>query len=150
MIDLDILAETRAKALNQNQEQWRKIVWTPEFQALSQALSDGEIEMFFDSCRSTLHFEIMTKYLFESLSSGGITFTEMMEKVARSGYQFVDWVDAIVRIRQYLDISNKNAKFFEILMFVNACALQAAQMADPLVGAVEKELLRGRLGQANG
>ncbi len=146
MIDLDVLAETRAKKLSQDQTAWRRAVWTPEFQKLSQNLSDGEIELFFDSCRTVLHFEIMTKNMMETTQASGISFGEMLEKVARSGYEFIDWVDAAVEIRHYLDERNLAVSFFEILMFINSCSIKSSAAAEPLLAAVQAELASGKLG----
>lgn len=140
MIDLDKLAENKAKKVGQDEAVWQKMVWTNEFQQLSQAISDGEIELFFESCRTVLHFEIMTKYLSESVFSSGISFSEMLDKVARSGYQLIDWVDSIVEINRWAKTQQKMLTFFEILMYINSCAIKSGETASPLLEAIQAEL----------
>ncbi|HMN69685.1 MAG TPA: hypothetical protein PKC28_14175 [Bdellovibrionales bacterium] len=44
MLDLDELAERRARDLNQSPESWRQAVWTDSFQKMSANMSDGEVE----------------------------------------------------------------------------------------------------------
>lgn len=50
MLDLDFLAEKRARDLNQPVEEWREAVWSQEFQELSKNMSDGEVSSFLASC----------------------------------------------------------------------------------------------------
>ena len=145
MIDLDILAESRANQLGQDHEAWRKAVWTTAFHKLSQTLTDGEIESFFESCRTVNHFETMTKYLTSDVPENGITFSQVMDKVARSGYQMEEWVDSIVEIANFAKTKSHAITFFEILMLIHGCATRAAPQALPLVAAVQGELKHGLL-----
>jgi len=59
MIDLDSLAEKRAKALNQDVEAWRQLLWSPDFQSLSQSLTDGELEQMLDLCSTVDEVRVM-------------------------------------------------------------------------------------------
>lgn len=145
MIDLDILAESRANKLGQDHEAWRKAVWKTSFHTLSQTLTDGEIESFFESCRTVRHFEVMTQYLMDGDAVSGITFSQLMDKVARSGYQMEEWVDSIFVVTEWIKADNRTVSFFKILLAINNCASKTAANASPLVEGVERELQNGLL-----
>jgi hypothetical protein len=140
VIDLDNLAEAKAKRVGQDPQVWQAAVWTPAFQQLSQSISDGEIEAIIDSSQTVLHFEIITKFLSDSAFSSGITFGELLDKVARSGYELKDWIDSIVEIKHWADQHHKSVTFFEVLIYVNACAIKAGELAAPLHEAIKNEL----------
>jgi hypothetical protein len=57
MLDLDSLAEQRARSLNQQERDWKDAVWSPSFQSLSQRMSDGEVETFLSRFNSVKGFE---------------------------------------------------------------------------------------------
>jgi hypothetical protein len=63
MIDLDSLAEARAKALNQSEEIWRRALWSAKFQKISAQMTDGEIEGLLLSCPSVAHVDWVLGYL---------------------------------------------------------------------------------------
>lgn len=69
MLDLDSLAESRARALNQGHDVWRAAVWSPAFQELSQTMSDGEVEAFIKFCPSVTHFEAAVRFLKDKAAS---------------------------------------------------------------------------------
>lgn len=146
MIDLDQLAEIKAQKTGQNQQAWQAAVWNPEFQRLSQSISDGEIESIIDSSRTVRHFEIITKFLSDSVFSSGITFSELLDKVARSGYQLKDWFDAIVEIKRWSDENQKVVTFFEVLIYINACSIKAGEKAAPLLEAIQNDLKTNPIG----
>jgi hypothetical protein len=57
MLDLDTLAEERARSLNQQEKVWKDAVWSPAFQSLSQKMSDGEVELFLAMFNNVNGFE---------------------------------------------------------------------------------------------
>ena len=63
MLDLDTLAEKRAKSLNQSESVWRTTLWSPAFQKMSASMTDGEIEGFLVSCPSVVHVELVLRYI---------------------------------------------------------------------------------------
>lgn len=61
MLDLDSLAEERARSLNQQEKIWKEAVWSSGFQSLSQRMSDGEVEMFLSLFLTVQGFERAVK-----------------------------------------------------------------------------------------
>jgi hypothetical protein len=57
MLDLDSLAEERARTLNQQEKVWKDAIWSPAFQSLSQKMSDGEVELFLAMFNNVNGFE---------------------------------------------------------------------------------------------
>lgn len=63
MLDLDYIADEKARSLNQTREDWRKAVWSPEFQKFTSNLSDGEIENVISWCPSVDHLNALVRQL---------------------------------------------------------------------------------------
>jgi hypothetical protein len=82
MIDLETLAERRAKELEQVEAEWVEALRQPSFDEFSSYLSDGEIEEFVFSFRSTVPLTVVSglflKALREGVSAPYSDFTEMM------------------------------------------------------------------------
>jgi hypothetical protein len=147
MIDLTQLAESRAHDLGQSEKPWIDSAWSADFQRLSQSLSDGEIEQFFQSCGSVEEFRVMTSLLIETIHSQGITFGDILSKVSRTGFLLNEWFDSIVVAKRWADAQFLAISFFEILMFVNACALKATSEERPLLEEVQDGLKLHKLGK---
>lgn len=89
MIDLDRLAEQRAKTLNQKEDLWRRAVWSADFQKLSQSMSDGEVEEFLSLCPTVKHFEAVVRFLNGRSDS---PFTLISEEAKRAGLSLEQWI----------------------------------------------------------
>jgi hypothetical protein len=93
MLDLDSLAERRAKTLNEKQEPWLKAVWSPDFQKISSNMSDGEVEILLSHCKSHVHLEALIGFLtghkrVRELSPYGL----VIEEAKASGLALSDWI----------------------------------------------------------
>lgn len=93
MLDLDFLAEKRAQDLNQSSEEWRKVVWSSEFQELSKNMSDGEVSAFVSSCSAPAEMSAVLKYLM-SLKLDVSAFTFLTRESSKAGQNLADWIRA--------------------------------------------------------
>lgn len=50
MLDMNALADSRAQTLSQKPDEWRQAIWSAGFQALTQSMTDGEVELFLRNC----------------------------------------------------------------------------------------------------
>ena len=95
MLDLDSLAEQRARHLKQQAEDWRDAIWSPEFQTFSANLSDGEVEQLIASCTSVNHLRKVVAVLNERSASAQVPpFTWLAEEAARSGMTPEQWIQS--------------------------------------------------------
>ena len=93
MLDLDSLAEKRARSLNQTEDQWRKVIWSPSFQKISAHMSDGEVEALIDLCPSVAHFQNVVGFLEESSSRTGVPpYTVLTDEAQKAGVSPQDWI----------------------------------------------------------
>ncbi len=93
MLDFDFLAESRAKSLNEQEEMWRKAIWSPLFQALSQSMTDGEVESLVAFCPSVKHFNEVIRHLdVQSKASGVPPFTVLQQLADKAGVQPAEWI----------------------------------------------------------
>jgi hypothetical protein len=93
MLDLDSLAEKRARSLNQTEDQWRTVIWSPSFQKISAQMSDGEVEALIDLCPSVTHLQNVVKFLEESFSKSGVApFTVLTDEAKKAGVSPKDWM----------------------------------------------------------
>lgn len=93
MLDLDLLAERRARSLNEAEDQWRSVVWSPSFQKISAQMSDGEVEALIDLCPSAVHLRNLVKFLEQSvLPGGGAPFSALTDEAKKAGVSPKDWV----------------------------------------------------------
>lgn len=96
MIDLDTIAELRARNLNQSEKEWVDVLRQPAFNDFSSYLSDGEIEAFvscFDSSTDLLVASgAFLKGFMEGNDSAYYDFTQIVEGSALSLAQGLDFV----------------------------------------------------------
>jgi hypothetical protein len=93
MLDLDSLAERRARDLNQIEDQWRTIIWGSSFQKISAQMSDGEVEALIGLCSSVTHLQNVVKFLEESSTRSGVApFTVLTGEAKKAGVSPEDWV----------------------------------------------------------
>jgi hypothetical protein len=93
MLDLDFLAERRARNLNQTEDQWRKVIWSSSFQKISARMSDGEVEALIDLCPSVAHLQSVVEFVEESsLQSGAAPFAVLTAEAEKAGISLADWV----------------------------------------------------------
>ncbi len=93
MLDLDSLAERRAKALNQKEDTWREAVWSPDFQTVSQSMTDGEVEAMISLCSTVELLRALVLYLnSHSAASGMAPYTVLTSEAARAGLNPGEWI----------------------------------------------------------
>ncbi len=93
MLDLDTLADRRAKTLNQGPEAWKAAVWGAEFQKLSQSMSDGEVEALISWCPTVKHLKKVVKFLDGKCSESGFSPFTVLTKVAEGdGLKPGEWI----------------------------------------------------------
>lgn len=73
MLDLDHLAQQRARRLNQTEEAWKSAVWSEAFQRFSTNMSDGEVEQLISWCPSVAHLKALVPYLEKRAREMGLT-----------------------------------------------------------------------------
>lgn len=83
MLDLDNLADEKALALKQTREDWRKAVWSPEFQKFSSNLSDGEIEIVIAWCPSVDHLNALVRLLTSEAEKRKLTPFAVLTELAK-------------------------------------------------------------------
>ncbi len=94
MLDLDSLAATRAKALNQKEESWRDAVWSSEFQKVSASMSDGEVVALVELCPSVSHLQNVVKYLDQHSANKGMSpFTLLTQEAEHAGLKPAEWIE---------------------------------------------------------
>lgn len=93
MLDLDSLAERCAKSLNEKQEMWLNAVWSADFQKVSQNMSDGEVEILLNNCKSVLIFETVLRYLLAHPDQGKTSpYTILVQGAGAAGVVLADWI----------------------------------------------------------
>lgn len=96
MLDLDSLAEKRARSLNQTEAQWRTVIWSPSFQKISSQMSDGEVEALIDLCPSEIHLQNAVAYLEKrSTETGKSPFTIITEDSQAAGQPPEKWISSL-------------------------------------------------------
>lgn len=97
MIDLDSLAEKRAAQLQQDVAAWKSLLWSKDFQELSQSLSDGEIEKVLELCRSTGEVSGLLNFL-KTHKSDGAPFQPWLEEQAKNmGKDLHAWLRSLAK-----------------------------------------------------
>jgi len=93
MLDLDQLADNRAKTLNQQPEGWRKAIWSSGFQKLSTNMTDGEVEGLIALCPTVGHLEWVIGYLqSQALMAGTSPFTVLNAEAAKASLPLEQWI----------------------------------------------------------
>lgn len=104
MIDLDTIAESRAKNLNQSEKEWVEVLRQPVFNDFSSYLSDGEIEEFVSSFESSTALirvsGIFLKGFMEGNDSAYYDFTQTVEGSGLTLSQGLDFLYQIGCLEQ--------------------------------------------------
>jgi hypothetical protein len=96
MLDLDSLAHSRARSLNEKEEDWRQAIWSPDFQRISVNMSDGEVETLVTLCPSVRHFKDVVQLLEQKSKDQRISpFAVLTEEASRAGMSLNDWVKSV-------------------------------------------------------
>ncbi len=97
MLDLDSLAEKRARVLNQQEDSWRTAIWSAAFQKISQNMTDGEVESLVSLCTCVTHFDSVVRYLFERTQASGVApFTVLQQEARSAGQSPEEWIKSRV------------------------------------------------------
>lgn len=92
MLDLDSLAAKRARVLADGEDAWKRAVWSPEFQRISQNMSDGEVEELVSICTSGADLVSLSGYLeASSKKTGASPYTVLLAEAAKAGLSAADW-----------------------------------------------------------
>lgn len=94
MLDLDFLAEQCAQRDGQNDQAWKTALWSPAFQAITAAMSDGEVETLLSWCPSVSHLEALIQFiqLQAQAYNNGSPFTFLVGEAERAGMTPDQWV----------------------------------------------------------
>lgn len=99
MIDLETIAETRAKDLDQNEKEWVEALRQPSFNEFSSYLSDGEIENFVLSFESPVALTIVSGEFLKGYKHGGeSTYFDFCEVVSGSSLSLAKAFDFLFRL----------------------------------------------------
>ena len=82
MLDLDAIADRRAKTLSQDAPPWRAAVWSAPFQDLSSRLTDGEVIDLLDLCANAGELDQMTRVLVERAVDADLTPLDWLKREA--------------------------------------------------------------------
>ncbi len=97
MLDLDGLALRRALTVNEKEADWKKAIWSQDFQRISVNMSDGEVEALVELCPTFKHFECVVKKLEEtSKAAGNSPYSALTDEAAKAGVSPAEWVLACV------------------------------------------------------
>lgn len=98
MLDLDTLAEKCAKSSNEEEKRWRTVIWSTDFQKVSQHMSDGEVEIMVLACRSVGNFETLIVFLTGHPEFGALSPFEIMGREAgKAGASLRDWIQSLAK-----------------------------------------------------
>ena len=96
MLDLDSLAEKRAREANEKQESWLNVVWGADFQSLAKNMTDGEVETLLKACRSLAQLQDVMEFLMVDASFGkGSPFAVLMNEAKAAGQSLGDWIASL-------------------------------------------------------
>lgn len=99
MLDLDSIAERCAKALNEQEDQWRNVFWGQDFQQVTQNMSDGEVEAMVSHCSSVRDCENLVMFLKTHPDSGSIPpYALIMLEAQRAGLSIRDWIRSLTKV----------------------------------------------------
>lgn len=93
MLDLDHLAEEKARRLNQTKEVWSQAVWSPGFQKVLTNMSDGEVEQLISWCPSVLHLTALVGFFSKTCEAPGLTpFSALLEAAKKAKISPEEWI----------------------------------------------------------
>lgn len=99
MIDLETIAETRAKELDQNEKEWVEALRQPSFNDFSSYLSDGEIENFVLSFESPVALTVVSGEFLKGYKAGGESpYFDFCEMIFGSTFNLVQGFDFLFRL----------------------------------------------------
>ena len=97
MLDLETLAESRARYLKQEVKEWREAVWSEDFQNISKDMSDGEVEKLISLCPTVFHLTTVVKYLNVLFTQTGESpYTLLVREAETHGMKPGDWIQSKV------------------------------------------------------
>jgi len=93
MLDLDQLAEQKARRLNEAGASWREAVWSAEFQRFSSNMSDGEVEQLLAWCPSVRHLTALVAFIESKAKEMKLTpFPCLVELAKQAKASPEDWI----------------------------------------------------------
>lgn len=97
MLDLNSLALRRATTVNEKEDDWKKAIWSQDFQRISSNMSDGEVEALVELCPSFKHFECVVRKLEEnSKATGASPYSILTLEAQKAGISPAAWIEACV------------------------------------------------------
>jgi hypothetical protein len=99
MLDLDRLAQTRAKICKEKVEPWHQALWSQPFQLWSKNMTDSEVESIVASCPSVAHLLAIIAHLSKnSRRVAGAPYLFLQAEARQAKMGFIDWVSALVKV----------------------------------------------------
>jgi hypothetical protein len=96
MLDLDSLAEKRARSLDEHVERWQDAVWSADFQKAAQNMSDGEVESLLAGCPSLGHFNAVVSFIAQHPETGQLSPFGVVRRAAdERGCSLSEWIAAL-------------------------------------------------------
>ena len=93
MLDLDHLAEEKARRSNQAKESWSQAVWSADFQKVSTNMTDGEVEQMITWSPSVRHLTALVRYLTRACEGNQQTpFAALIETAKRAQVSPEEWI----------------------------------------------------------
>lgn len=95
MLDLDSLAEKCAKTANEQIENWRKVIWSEDFQAVAKNMSDGEVNTLVRACGSLVNLEGVVKFLKSHTGGPDSPFAAVTAQAKAAGKDLQAWISSL-------------------------------------------------------
>jgi hypothetical protein len=94
MLDLDTLAEKRARTLNEGADKWHQAVWSVGFKKISANMRDGEVESLLSSCKSFRQVEAAVAFLSRRTSPAS-PYTALVNEANAAGLSLSEWIASL-------------------------------------------------------
>jgi hypothetical protein len=95
MLDLDQICERHAQGLGQTAQAWKTVVWSLDFQKISQGLSDGEVEALIQSSRSAEQLRLLGEFILTVMKGSGQSPQQVLQERSRAaGLSVKAWIQA--------------------------------------------------------
>src|SRR5476651_357793 len=94
MLDLDSLADKRAKTLNEKNDKWRNAVWSADFQKISKNMSDGEVEILLSNCKSFVKLEAAVHFLTTNNHIAS-PYAALIASAKNAGVGLSEWINSL-------------------------------------------------------
>jgi len=119
MIDLETLAENRAKELGQSEKEWVESLKQPAFNEFSTYLSDGEVEMFLRSVVSPVGVALASGALLSGYREGDESaYLHFLDLIEPSHLSLSQGLDFLCQTSQWEKTQNRKLSFQEKLEFL--------------------------------